>query len=159
MTSERQFIEITNGRWWYEDKVGEVMKVERFIEEYKDEALGFEPTKAYAVERSGEWGYVLAEDCREWEVPKLKNSAATPGKATDVDMVNHPNHYTTGKFETIEIIEAVTSGYEDPFVSYNVGNTQKYIARAPFKGKQLEDLKKARKYLDFAIDHLVKNEN
>lgn len=70
------------------------------------------------------------------------------------DTVNHPNHYTTGKFEVIEMIEEVTKGYEDPFIGYTIGNVQKYIARAPHKGKLIEDLEKARKYLDFAIEHL-----
>lgn len=72
------------------------------------------------------------------------------------DTVNHPNHYTTGKFEVIEMIEEVTKGYEDPFVGYTIGNVQKYIARAPHKGKLIEDLEKARKYLDFALDYLEK---
>ena len=36
----------------------------------------------------------------------------------------------------------------------------KYVLRAPSKGNQLEDLKKARKYLDFAISELEnRNEN
>ncbi|PAE24047.1 DUF3310 domain-containing protein [Bacillus sp. 7894-2] len=78
----------------------------------------------------------------------------TPHSGIPVDYVNSPSHYNAGKFEVIEIIEQVTSGYEDPFVGYCVGNTQKYVARAPHKGKLVEDLKKSRKYLDFAIAHL-----
>lgn len=73
--------------------------------------------------------------------------------------VHHPNHYTNGKFETIEVIEEIVKNYSDPHVGYCVGNTQKYIARAPFKhDSPLEDLKKARKYLDFAIDRLERLE-
>lgn len=71
------------------------------------------------------------------------------------DNINHPSHYTQGKFETIEIIEQVTKGYDNSFVGYCVGNTIKYLARAPFKHETpLEDLKKAYKYLEFAIEKL-----
>lgn len=76
-------------------------------------------------------------------------------KSSDApDFVNHPSHYTTGKFEVIEIIEEITKGYEDPFVAYCVGSSQKYIARAPHKGKLTEDLEKAAKYIEFALDHI-----
>ena len=71
------------------------------------------------------------------------------------DAVNHPNHYTQGKFETIEVIEEITSGYDDGFIAYCIGNTLKYIARAPFKhGSPAEDLAKAERYIRFAIEYL-----
>ena len=80
-----------------------------------------------------------------------EESDATPTQ----DVVNHPNHYTQGKFETIEVIEEITSGYDDGYVAYCVGNALKYEARAPFKhDTPLEDLRKAAKYLAFAIDYL-----
>lgn len=73
--------------------------------------------------------------------------------------VNHPNHYKQGKFETIEIIEQITKGYKNPYVAYCVGNTVKYVSRAPYKHESpLEDLKKAAKYLEFAIEALEKEE-
>jgi hypothetical protein len=56
------------------------------------------------------------------------------------DNVNSPNHYTTGGIETIDFIEAKKLGY-------NLGNVVKYISRADYKGKHLEDLKKAEWYL------------
>lgn len=71
------------------------------------------------------------------------------------DAVNSPNHYTQGKFETIEIIEEITKGYSDGYVAYCVGNALKYLARAPFKhGEPSEDLSKAAKYLAFASEYL-----
>lgn len=73
----------------------------------------------------------------------------------DGDAVNHPQHYTRGKFETIEVIEHMTQGYADPFVAYCVGNTTKYIDRAPYKhGSPAEDLRKAAWYLTRAADHI-----
>jgi DNA-binding CsgD family transcriptional regulator len=60
------------------------------------------------------------------------------------DMVNSPAHYTVGGIETIDFIEAKD-------LSYHLGNAVKYISRAPHKGRQIEDLKKARWYLDREI--------
>ena len=75
------------------------------------------------------------------------------------DMVNHPPHYNSGKFETIDVIEDALNGYEGfAFVAHCLGTTIKYIYRGPFKGKMLEDLKKARFYLDKAIKWLEKKE-
>lgn len=59
------------------------------------------------------------------------------------EMVNHPNHYNKG----IEVIKFIESWKMD----FSTGNVIKYVTRAPFKGKYLEDLKKARFYLDRLI--------
>lgn len=76
-------------------------------------------------------------------------------KQASEDAVNHPDHYTQGRFETIEIIEEVTQGYSDGYVAYCVGNALKYLARAPFKHESpSEDIAKARAYLDFAAKRL-----
>jgi hypothetical protein len=72
---------------------------------------------------------------------------------------DHPSHYTTGKFETIEVIEEITQGYEDSYVGYCVGNTIKYLARAPHKhDTPEEDLRKAAKYIEFALKRLAQSE-
>lgn len=71
------------------------------------------------------------------------------------DTVDHPGHYTQGKFETIEVIEEITKGYDDGFVAYSVGNALKYLSRAPHKHESpAEDLRKAAKYIEFALDHI-----
>ena len=63
------------------------------------------------------------------------------------DVINHPSHYTRGKIEVIDFIE-------DQQLPYHLGNVIKYIARAGYKGDKLEDLKKARWYLDRYIERL-----
>lgn len=78
---------------------------------------------------------------------------------SDKEMVNHPPHYNQGKFETIDIIEDIVSGYDDPVVAYLVGTTLKYLARAPFKNAEKQDLEKAEFYLKKAIDKLTNNSN
>ena len=75
------------------------------------------------------------------------------------DMVNHPPHYIAGKFEVIEIIESITNSmYLTPFEGYCLGNAIKYLAR--FKNKNgVEDLKKAKWYIDKLIIQLSKAED
>ena len=65
------------------------------------------------------------------------------------DPVNHPKHYTFGKLEVIDVIE-------DWNLGFCLGNTVKYIARAEHKGSSLQDLKKARWYLDREIQRREK---
>lgn len=62
------------------------------------------------------------------------------------DTINHPAHYTQGKHESIDIIE--DQGHLRGFC---YGNVLKYMHRAPHKGKELKDLKKARWYLNKLI--------
>lgn len=67
------------------------------------------------------------------------------------EAVNHPNHYggdTT--YEAIKVIEAWELGFHD-------GNAAKYICRARHKGRMIEDLRKARWYLDRLIGQLEKD--
>lgn len=85
----------------------------------------------------------------------LESGAEFTINPVEGDAVEHPSHYTSGKFETIEVIEDITSGYEDGFLAHCVGTATKYIYRAPHKHETpLEDLRKAAKYLEFAIKHL-----
>lgn len=68
------------------------------------------------------------------------------------DAVNHPSHYTDGKIETIDYIE-------DKDFNFNLGNVIKYVSRCGKKAsaslsaesKAIEDLKKARFYLEREI--------
>ena len=65
------------------------------------------------------------------------------------DKVNHPKHYTYGKYEVIDVLE--DWGLDKEFC---LGNTVKYIARAKHKGNELEDLRKAQWYLNRKIKQL-----
>lgn len=65
------------------------------------------------------------------------------------DTVNHPEHYTIGGIETIDYIEAKQ-------LNYNLGNAVKYISRSSYKGKKVEDLKKAVWYLNRELKVLTK---
>ncbi len=67
----------------------------------------------------------------------------------EVGAVDHPAHYggEDNPYEAIKVIEAWKLGF-------NLGNTVKYISRHDHKGTALEDLKKARWYLDREIHNL-----
>lgn len=69
-------------------------------------------------------------------------------------MVNHPEHYQFGKnneYEAIKVIEAWD-------LDFHLGNTVKYISRAGKKNpmKELEDLTKAKWYLERKIENIIK---
>lgn len=95
------------------------------------------------------------------KVPKKKEAAVEPVEQTieeqvvelpkKEDVINHPSHYTRGKIEVIDFIE-------DQQLPYHLGNVIKYIARAGYKGDKLEDLKKARWYLDRYINEVMQHE-
>ncbi len=60
------------------------------------------------------------------------------------EMVDHPSHYNSGNIEVIEAIE-------DWGLNFCEGNVIKYVARHRHKGEPLEDLKKAKWYLERLI--------
>lgn len=70
------------------------------------------------------------------------------------EQVDHPEHYggADNPYEAIKVIEAWSLGF-------CLGNTGKYIARAGRKnyGSRVEDLKKARWYLDREIANAEKD--
>ncbi len=69
----------------------------------------------------------------------------------DEDVVNNPTHYTSGKYEAINIIEDVTSDLEG-IKAFACGNALKYIIRHNKKGKPVEDLNKAIFYINKLIE-------
>ena len=64
-------------------------------------------------------------------------------------MVDHPKHYNMGKYEAIDIIE-------DWQMNFNLGNALKYLSRAGHKDDIIQDLKKAKWYIDREIQRLSK---
>lgn len=62
--------------------------------------------------------------------------------------VEHPQHYNRGSIECIDALNAMVEGWLDPVAAVLAWQTVKYIWRHPFKGKPVEDLKKAQFYLE-----------
>jgi len=65
------------------------------------------------------------------------------------ELVDHPDHYggEDNPYEAIKVIEAWS-------LNFNLGNTVKYISRAGKKDNILQELRKARWYLDREISKL-----
>lgn len=116
----------------------------------------------------GRWSKYCPECLPKYsKVPKKKEVAVEPVEQTIIekvepevktvelpkkeDVINHPSHYTRGKIEVIDFIE-------DQQLPYHLGNVIKYVARAGYKGDKLEDLKKARWYLDRYIKEVMRHE-
>lgn len=78
-----------------------------------------------------------------------------PTQQDVIDSVNHPKHYTHGAIETIDYMESVLT--QEEFVGGCKMNVLKYVSREKHKNG-LEDLKKARWYLNRLILHLEKQQ-
>ena len=82
--------------------------------------------------------------CKVWDTDAGAISLVAPA----AEAVDHPQHY--GDVPGIECIDVVEH------FSFNRGNAIKYLWRAGSKGNVLEDLKKARWYVQREIDNMEK---
>ena len=81
--------------------------------------------------------------CKNKEIKKIKK-----------ENVKHPNHYLKNSgHEVIDVINA----WE---LNFSLGNAIKYIARAGKKdpNKEIEDLEKAKFYIEMQIDNIKNND-
>jgi hypothetical protein len=78
-----------------------------------------------------------------------KNMAEKEASKID-EMVEEPPHYNMGSIQCIDAIEE--SMGSTAFEGYLKGNVLKYLWRYTYKKKALEDLKKAKWYLDKLIE-------
>lgn len=84
--------------------------------------------------------------------PALATPPATPAvppPPSALHPVHKAAHYNTGRFEVIDVLS--DWGLEHDALLWN---TVKYIARCEHKGQKLQDLQKARYYLDRRIRQL-----
>jgi hypothetical protein len=70
------------------------------------------------------------------------------------DPVNRPAHYTSGRYEAIEVIEDAVYAAPDAVTAGCHWQALKYLLRLWFKGEPLQDARKARWYLDRLISKL-----
>lgn len=129
----------------------------RFITVNTKDRSGYFAEKGEETMRHG----MFSEETAPTGTPALKNESdkiptGTPAfkknesydTYSNYDAVNHPQHYTQSEIECIDAIDSVTSGYGRPGHAYYAGQVLKYLWRAPFKGRYLQDLEKAQWYLD-----------
>lgn len=83
---------------------------------------------------------------------KLASCENTEVKEPNVDMVNHPSHYTQGGIECIDALKAATVSKKG-IEAVCTANAIKYLWRYEEKNG-IEDVKKARWYIDRLIKEL-----
>jgi hypothetical protein len=127
-------------------------------------SLGYEdphkPFAAFILTQSGkdvvnefrrkvQSGETLIDTCEHGRRYEVYCSRCEEEHSPPKDAVNHPSHYggSEDPYEAIKVIEAWGLGF-------CLGNTLKYIRRNDAKGSPLEDLRKARWYLDREIKRL-----
>lgn len=136
-------------------------KIRRYMEKHDNakpkeiaDALGCPVSRVYAITYRIKKGLNTQDKPKRAYVRKVRAETklwhppmALPMPEPEPDPVNHPSHYKIGGIETIDFIEAKGLGY-------HLGNVVKYITRAGHKGTSngMEDLQKARWYLDRAIE-------
>lgn len=130
----RSYVQQVLWKWKQEQKGVKVVKYLSELDEVKAPA-NFELAYAASSGKS-------IKDLMDTPDPKM------PKFQPKHDPVNHPSHYTQGGIETIDFIEAKQ-------LSYNLGNVIKYVTRADHKGARLQDLEKARWYLNREISSLT----
>ena len=95
----------------------------------------------------------MKEKFREEKTEMVQNIINTADRiGSKIDMVNSPPHYNqTG----IECIQAISAATNTGFKYYLQGNILKYLWRFDYKDKPLEDLEKAKWYLDKLIEEVM----
>jgi len=103
------------------------------------------------------WGTKIQyEKIHRVKAPKVK-SKTNPVKSVSVaEKAINPDHYTIGGIETWDYIKAKYSPSQA--AGFALGSAMKYISRCNHKNK-LEDLKKARKFLDMLITEIESSNN
>lgn len=103
---------------------------------------------------NGECHSMLERDIAMQNGSVVKCDAFTAAEQAQAskDMVNHPNHYA-GQIEVIDYIRDKLT--PEGFTEYCCGNVLKYVSRWR-KKDGIQDLKKARVYLDWMIQSAEK---
>lgn len=129
-------------------------KVFRFFKEELDPVEDIDDSnKIESLDKSASHTEEPSTESRPEQGIKLITEPRWEGKEVHIespyDVVNKPIHYHFSEFEPIKVIQAWD-------LSFALGNVVKYIARAGRKdsSKLIEDLEKAKKYLEFEIEHL-----
>lgn len=119
--------------------------------EWKNSGKTDKPEKIFTEPKIGDnVGGLVLTDMGNGKVKWVRQPRATavleevPEFLKKQDDPINPDHYKRNGVEVIDVIEA----YD---LNYRLGNVIKYVTRSGFKGNALEDLKKARWYLDREI--------
>lgn len=131
----------------------EPTSVKALIKELSDKAESLrELGEALTRNWEAEHGKPSVAEYNQWQITQAKAHGYDElPELSNPDIINEPNHYK-GKhgIETIDVIR--NFGNDDMIAGFYWGNAIKYMTRYRNKNR-LEDLKKARKNLDWLIEH------
>ena len=116
----------------------------------EDDLLGGEPVKTFATDDD------FPDIMKEWEEVASTTLSTTLKVSIDtgkIDQVNCPSHYNKGDVECIEAIKSATVGKKG-IEAVCVANVIKYLWRYEEKGKPLQDVQKAKWYLDKLLNEI-----
>jgi len=99
--------------------------------------------------------YYDDEDSTPNEHPVFSEEAMATWMFKSYDPVNRPEHYNNGGMECIDAIQGMLT--HDEYIGYLRGNALKYNWRCRYKGKPIEDLRKARWYEERLIRYMLEH--
>lgn len=94
-------------------------------------------------------GFCTVTACMKSDAYIAKTTTAGSGTGKIYDNIDQPEHYASQSIEPIEYMRSTMTNEE--FIGYCCGNIMKYCSRWR-KKNGIEDLQKARKYLDWMIE-------
>ena len=116
---------------------------------------------AFANRKNSMWCYnEILKKYDDWERDMNKMQQEIDSRASydpptfskESNAVDSPSHYNNGSIECIDYLKDNLSW--EGYTGYLEGNCKKYLHRWRYKKKPLEDLKKARWYLERLISEL-----
>lgn len=100
-------------------------------------------------------GFCMLTACAKSDAEVAKVVTVADGTGKIYDNINRPAHYASQSIEPIEYMRAAMTSEE--FIGYCCGNIIKYCSRWR-KKNGIEDLEKARQYLDWMIEAAEKED-
>jgi len=93
---------------------------------------------------------MVEHKCNECvEIPNIVCESNFTHHSNKPDLVHHPAHYCYSEYEPKDVIRAWG-------LNFNLGSAVKYIARAGRKDDILQELNKAKQFLEFEIEAIEK---
>jgi hypothetical protein len=124
----------------------------------EDDLVGGELVKIWAADDDfpdimAEWKEVSDVDYNLQELRAREGTLKVSIDTGKIDQVNCPSHYNKGDVECIEAIKSATVGKKG-IEAVCVANVIKYLWRYEEKGKPLQDVQKAKWYLDKLLNEI-----
>ena len=109
------------------------------------------PEEWNRINRKKDWAWMDELDNAPNEHPVFSEEAM----AKSYDVVNRPEHYNNGSMECIDAIKGMLT--HDEYIGYLRGNAMKYQWRCRYKGKPIEDLRKAGWYGERLMNYMLEH--